>query len=164
MTLTSKLLTRMAGTSKRRGLVFGYRSGLEEKVGEQITKLGFAVQYEAYKIAFTPPLKLRTYTPDFVLPNGIVIETKGRFMTADRQKHKFIQKEHPDLDIRFVFSNSRQKLSKKSPTTYGMWCDQYGFQYADALIPISWFEEPSYKRRLAAIQGAIPPPTKSRSK
>ena len=33
-----------------------------------------------------------TYTPDFVLPNGVIIETKGRFVAADRRKHLEIKK------------------------------------------------------------------------
>jgi hypothetical protein len=83
----------MAATSEERGLVHGYRSGLEDQVGTQIAAQGLEVSYEATRFAFTPPLKQRHYTPDFILPNGIVIETKGRFMTADRQKHKYVKAE-----------------------------------------------------------------------
>lgn len=93
------------------------------------------------KIKFMEPAKGRTYTPDFILPNGIIVETKGRFVTADRQKHLLIKAQHPELDIRFVFSNSRSRISKLSATTYGMWCDKNGFKYADKLIPKEWLKE-----------------------
>jgi hypothetical protein len=40
-----------------------------------------------------------------------------------------------------VFSNARSKLYKGSPTTYGMYCDKHGFQYAQKLIPDEWLKE-----------------------
>jgi hypothetical protein len=92
-------------------------------------------------VRFTEPSKARTYTPDFKLPNGIIVETKGRFVTADRQKHLLVKAQHPDLDIRFVFSNSRARISKGSPTSYAMWCDKNGFRYADKFIPQAWLIE-----------------------
>ncbi len=141
-------------TSNQRGLVEGYRSGLEEKVGAQLASAGLRVRYEDTKVYFTPPIKQRSYTPDFVLPNGIVIETKGRFLTADRQKHKVILAEHPGLDIRFVFSRSKTRISKTSSTTYADWCQQYGFLYADSLVPAAWIVEPPSKARFAALERA----------
>lgn len=73
-----------------------------------------------------------------MLANGIVVETKGRFITADRQKHLLVKAQHPDLDIRFVFSNSRTRISKTSKTTYADWCRKYGFMFADKSIPPEW--------------------------
>jgi hypothetical protein len=69
------------------------------------------------------------------------IETKGRFMVADRQKHILIKEQHPDLDIRFVFSNPKQRISKSSRTTYAMWCEKHGFLYAKESIPNAWLKE-----------------------
>lgn len=82
-----------------------------------------------------------TYTPDFVLANGIIVETKGRFITSDRQKHLMIKEQHPDLDIRFVFSNPNSKLYKGSKTTYADWCDKHGFKWAKEEIPLEWIKE-----------------------
>jgi hypothetical protein len=76
-----------------------------------------------------------------VLSNGIVIETKGRFLLADRQKHILVKKHNPTLDIRFVFSNSNARISKTSTTTYAQWCKKNGFQYADKMIPKEWLDE-----------------------
>ncbi len=126
---------------RQRAIKAGYRSGLEEIVGEQLKSAGVEAEYESTKIKYSKPSRNATYTPDFVLPNGIIIETKGRFVTADRQKHLLIKDQHPDLDIRFVFSNSRGRISKQSSTTYAMWCEKNGFLYADREIPDEWLDE-----------------------
>jgi len=123
-----------------RGMKHGYRSGLEDRISEQLKGLSVAFKYEEFKIKYEVN-ETRTYTPDFELPNGIIIESKGRFVAADRKKHLLVKKQHPTLDIRFVFSNSRAKISKGSNTTLGMWCDKHGYLYADKLIPEEWIKE-----------------------
>ena len=117
-----------------------YRSGLEEKVAEFIQEHESCVRYEEFKIKWTD-VRFRVYTPDFVLDNGIIIETKGLFTSEDRRKHIEVQKQHPELDIRFVFTNERSKLYKGSKTTYGMWCDKNNFKYATRIIPLKWLKE-----------------------
>ena len=115
------------------------KSGLEEVVYNCLNKNKCVFVYEGLKITFTSPEQKRTYTPDFPVSNSnIIIETKGAFNSADRKKMRFIKEQHPELDIRFIFSNSRQKISKKSKTTYGMWCEKYGFKYSDKHIPREW--------------------------
>lgn len=124
-----------------RGIVEGYRSGLEEKLAAQLSQAGVDVAYESMTIPYEKPASKHRYTPDFPLPNGIIIESKGRFVTADRAKHLLIKKQHPHLDIRFVFSSSKARISKTSKTTYASWCEKYGFKYADKLIPEEWLKE-----------------------
>tara|TARA_R100001082_G_C4284708_1_gene125480 strand:+ start:90 stop:536 length:447 start_codon:yes stop_codon:yes gene_type:complete len=118
----------------------GYRSGLENKVNEQLKKEGVTFSYETLKIEWED-LAYRKYTPDFILTNGIIIETKGLFTASDRRKHLLIQKQHPELDIRFVFTNENSRLNKKSKTTYGNWCEKYNFKYATKIVPIEWTTE-----------------------
>jgi sugar lactone lactonase YvrE len=118
----------------------GYRSGLEDKVAKQLELQGVKVEYETTKIKYVVPESLHTYTPDFVLPNGIIVETKGRFVVADRKKHLLVQKQYPDLDIRFVFSNSKTKISKGSKTSYADWCNKNGFTFADKEVPEEWLD------------------------
>lgn len=143
----------MRRTSQRSALLNnGVRSGLEEVVMEQLKGLGVRYSYESLVIPFTQPVKPRRYTPDFILPNSIIIETKGRFVTADRHKHLLVQAQHPNLDVRFVFSNSRQRISKQSQTTYAAWCQSKGFKYADKLIPLEWIREPERILSWRAIQ------------
>jgi hypothetical protein len=118
----------------------GYRSGLEDKVAKDLEERGVSYEYETQKIKYDVS-EVRTYTPDFILPNGVIIETKGRFTTADRKKHLLIQKQYPDHDIRFVFQNSRAKLYKGAKTTYAQWCDKHGFMWADKRIPDEWLKQ-----------------------
>ena len=92
------------------------------------------------KIISTEKGKLRSKIFDFILEGKIYIETKGRFLAKDRSKHLLIQKQYPDLDLRFVFTNSRQKLYKGSKTTYAAWCEKHGFLYAERSIPETWMK------------------------
>lgn len=131
---------RTVGASQS-GLKYGYRSGLEKRIQDQLNGLSVDYEYEKLKIEYEVH-EVRKYTPDFViLSNGIIVESKGRFVTADRKKHLLIKKQHLTLDIRFVFSNSKAKINKGSKTTYGDWCDKHGFLYADKLIPEEWLRE-----------------------
>lgn len=124
------------------GHALGFRSGLEGQVSRQLMAANIPYEYESFKVPYITPAKPHKYTPDFRLPNGIIVETKGRFVTADRQKHLLIKDQHPTLDIRFVFSNSKTKISKASKTSYADWCIKYGYQYADKYIPMEWLKEP----------------------
>jgi len=121
-----------------RGIREGYRSGLEERVAGELKALGIPVLFETELIEFEQPPKKRRYHPDFKLPNGILIETKGRFTSQDRQKHVWIKDQHPEIDLRFVFSNPNSRIAKGSRTTYAMWCEKNGFKYAKGSIPSAW--------------------------
>lgn len=137
---TSKPASKLAAIQV--GLKHGFRSGLEETLAAQLVAAGVAYEYEAFKIPFVSPEKKHNYTPDFRLPNGIIVETKGRFLTEDRQKHVLVKAQHPHLDIRFVFSNSKTKITKRSLTTYADWCVKNGFTFADKTAPAAWLKEP----------------------
>ena len=143
-------------TTKRRlsprqvGLKHGFRSGLEKDTARDLSSFGVDFADEEEKISYVKPERHCKYTPDFIIttrPDGtkrkkpLFVETKGSFLTEDRQKHLLIQRQHPDLDIRFVFNNPNAKISKQSKTTYASWCEKHGFQYAKAVIPPEWLEE-----------------------
>jgi hypothetical protein len=140
MTTSSKQFHHKSSI-RQRAIAEGYRSGLEEVTASDLVKRGIPYKYEELVILYVKPERTSKYTPDFVLENGLIIETKGRFVTADRQRHILIKAQHPEYDIRFVFSNSKSKVSKLSSTTYGMWCDKHGFKYADRVIPEDWLNE-----------------------
>lgn len=129
----------------------GFRSGLEETLSSQLRRAKLPVHFEAFKVPYRVE-KSCTYTPDFLLPNGIIVESKGRFVTADRQKHLMIQSQHPALDIRFVFSRSTSRISKTSRTSYAGWCTAKGFLYADKVIPESWLKAPPNRNAIAALR------------
>ena len=124
----------------------GFRSGFEVKVAKQLDTAKVKYTYETVILPYKIPEKTATYKPDFVLDNGILIEVKGLFQTKDRQKHLLIKAQYPELDIRFLFSNSKIKISKKSKTTYGAWCDHHGILYADEKIPKEWLNAKRRKK------------------
>ena len=124
----------------RDALRHGYKSGLEFKISMALDTIRYQYDYESIRIEWED-LTYRTYTPDFILKNGIIIETKGRFITSDRKKHLAIKQQHPKLDIRFVFTNSNVKIYKGSKTSYAMWCIRHGFRYYDRIIPEDWLKE-----------------------
>ena len=130
----------MQHNARRNALKYGYRSGLEHTVSIYLKERNYKFMYEEIKIE-CEDLAYRTYTTDFVLDNGIMIETKGLFTTADRRKHLAVKKQHPKLDIRFVFTNSRTKLRKGAKSNYGEWCIKHGFRYYDRIIPEDWLKE-----------------------
>ena len=121
------------------GVKNGYRSGFEERISQELSASQVSYTYEQDVIKYTIPERVARYTPDFKI-GDMFIETKGRFTSADRKKHTLIKKQFPSLDIRFVFSNSKTKIGKKSKTTYGMWCEKLGIPYADKSIPREWIE------------------------
>tara|TARA_R100000458_G_C8272251_1_gene247056 strand:- start:1423 stop:1875 length:453 start_codon:yes stop_codon:yes gene_type:complete len=118
----------------------GFRSGLEVEISDFLKKLSVPFIYEGIKIEWED-LAYRFYTPDFVLPNGIIIESKGFFTVADRRKHIEIQRQHPKLDIRFVFANENSKLRKGSKTSYAKWCEKNNFKFCHRVIPEKWLKE-----------------------
>jgi len=122
------------------GLKYGFRSGLEKRIADELTAQGIPFEYEELKIKYVKPARESTYTPDFVI-GSMIIESKGRYLTADRQKHLLIKNQHPHLDIRFVFSNPNQRISKTSKTTYAMWCEKHGFLFSKGSIPHEWLKE-----------------------
>ena len=116
-----------------------YRSKFEVKVAADLGKRKVDFQYEKVSFDYVP--KIRNYTPDFYLPESkIYIETKGRLTTNDRVKHLLIKEQYPDLDIRFVFVNANNKISRTSKTTYANWCDRHKFLWAESLVPMEWLD------------------------
>lgn len=122
-----------------------HRSGLEDKVANQLKECGVEFEYEKHKVKYVVPQKEHCYTPDFKIFSGVFVETKGFFSLEDRKKHILIKEQRPDLDIRFVFTNSKTKIRKGSPTSYADWATKNGFLYADKLIPKEWLDESTTK-------------------
>jgi len=118
----------------------GFRSGLEQTVAKQIKQGKHKLRYETIKIKWVD-FSIRSYTPDFILDNGIILEAKGFWSPEDRRKHTEIKKQHEELDIRFVFENSRRKIRKGSKTTYGDWCIKKDIKFCDKTIPRGWLKE-----------------------
>ena len=124
-----------------------YRSGFEATLANQLKRGGVSFQYETLQLEYT---KTATYTPDFILPNGIIIEAKGLWTVEDRTKHLLVKAQHPHLDIRLVFMNAFNKIRKGSNTTYAAWCEKKNIQYANKTIPKSWLSQPPINPAISA--------------
>ena len=125
---------------RRNAIKHGYRSGFEHKVSDQLKENKIKFEYETTVIPYIKPETNHTYTIDFTLPNGILVETKGRWVAEDRKKHLLIKKQHPELDIRIVFQSAKTKIRKGSKTTYGDYCDKHGIIWAEKKVPESWLK------------------------
>ena len=113
-----------------------FKSKLEVSVAELLDQIEVSWEYESYKVAYTIQ---HHYTPDFVLPNGICLETKGYWDAEDRRKILAVIRDNPDLDVRMVFQAPFNKISKKSKTTYAQWCEKHNIKWAAVhAIPIDW--------------------------
>ena len=113
-----------------------FRSGLEEKVANLLEGLGVSYEYESKRVPYTIQ---HHYCPDFILPNHVLLETKGYWDAADRRKIKAVKKDNPELDLRMVFQAPFNTISKKSKTTYAMWCEKHDIPWTSFHnIPMEW--------------------------
>lgn len=118
-----------------------FRSKFEKSLYDLAKKKKLALEYEPNE----PKVIYHTtnrYIPDFVLPNGIVVEAKGYFKAKDRTKMLSVARNNPDLDIRFVFQRANNRLTK-SPNSmmYWQWAEKHGFEWAEGAIPKGWWDE-----------------------
>ena len=121
---------------------YRFRSGAEKTMAECLTAADVPFDFEPHYVPYVW-LETKKYLPDFVLESsGIILEVKGRFKLEDRKKHLFLRKSNPDIDIRFVFTNSRSKLYKGAKSTYGDWCKKNNFLYCDLKdgVPQKWLD------------------------
>lgn len=119
------------------------RSGFEKRLAEFLDKKNVEYEYEKVKVKYVVPESVHTYTPDFRLPNGVIIEVKGRFTPADRKKMSLAIEQNPDLDIRLLFMLNNT-LSRASKTTYVDWCTKRGIKChvsRQGEIPDEWIQD-----------------------
>lgn len=114
------------------------RSGFEDKIKAQLDELDCPYEYEPDSFEYTIKSK---YIPDFKLKkSGIYLEVKGYFDTEDRRKMDAVKKQHPHLDIRFIFQRAANKVHKQSSMTYGDWATKHGFPWAEKVVPKEWLK------------------------
>lgn len=136
-----------SGNSKRAAaLKYGYKSGLEHTVADYIKTTEYPLNYETETLNYIVPERKAKYTPDFVFikrtGGTMYVETKGRWTSADRLKMKHVLTSNPGLDIRMVFQNPNQKISKASQTTYEVYANKLGIKHvAKKTIPTEWLDE-----------------------
>ena len=129
----------MLNQSKKTTPSSKYRSKYEAAVAASVLERGFAFKYEAQSFGYTITAR---YTPDFFLPNGVVVETKGLFGSDDRRKMLAIKDQYPLLDIRLCFMNAQLKLSKApNSLAYWQWAERHKFPWCHGHIPTTWFTD-----------------------
>ena len=120
----------------------GYRSHFELRIAKSLMNKDVKFEYEKHKVVYVP--KPRTYVPDFYFPStDVYVEVKGHLDKNDRVKMLLVKEQNPDMDIRILFQNARNKIYKGSKTTYGAWADRYGFEWAEGSIPEEWYKNGS---------------------
>jgi len=124
-------------TSNYREAFKPFRSYFEQSIANNLIEMDCSFEYEPMRIPYEIKSK---YIPDFVLPNGIIIEAKGRLLAKDARKHRAVKKRHPNLDIRFVFMSLSTRV-ENSRFTHQEWATKYGFRYFEKVIPKVWIDE-----------------------
>ena len=128
-----------------------YRSGFEHRLATQLYEAGINFEYERERWAYRLPVHKgicdscqastvfsgRTYTPDFFLPNGIVIEAKGKCTSETRTQLENIVKYNPNKDLRVVFMQDNWLTSSKKGR-YTDWAKKLGIPVAVGSIPKEW--------------------------
>ncbi|WP_373088740.1 hypothetical protein [Zhongshania sp.] len=127
-------------------------SKYEVGIAEDLREKGIEFDYEAKTFKYTvqvphthctecgakPASKTAKYTPDFFLPNGIIVEAKGRWTSSDRKKMAAMAEQYPELDIRMLFKSDNW-LTKAHRDSYSTWCEKRGIPYhVGDVIPEEW--------------------------
>lgn len=100
-----------------------YKSKFEEEVAN------FYKLHDVYEVEKIPYFLENNYNPDFKMKENVYLEAKGFFKPSDRRKMLEVIKQHPDKRFIMFFQDSGVRLSRKSKTTYGDWCDKQGIQW-----------------------------------
>lgn len=125
---------------KRTAISKPFRSKFEQMIAFGLLALDRCFEYEPDKFTYT---LTKTYTPDFKLPNGIYVESKGVLRASDITKLRAFKEQHPEVDLRLLFQNAKNKVRRGSKTTYGEWATKNGFIWAEGMeIPDDWYFAP----------------------
>lgn len=112
----------------------GLKSGFERTIVQNLTMRRVKFEYETLQIQYTLN---GTYNPDFIFPNGVIVEAKGLLDRDSKRKMMAVKKQHPELDIRFLFMDANKKVPG-SKQTHGEWARKNGFPFAEMEIPEEW--------------------------
>lgn len=114
----------------------GMRSMGEVRCAADMKKRKIPYEYETLTLEYQhEPQK---YTPDFILPNGVIIEYKGKMTNETRKKLLSIKRCNPDARICLVFEKPNNKIRKGSKTTYWQWAEKNGFPWSEHYVKKEW--------------------------
>lgn len=115
-----------------------FRSKFEETIWDAAKRSRKSLVFEPHYI---PYIIKGNYLPDFILPNGIIIEAKGYLDAGSCRKMLSVKASNPHLDIRFIFQNANGKRNKRAKLRNWEWAEKHGFPWHESTIPLSWWEE-----------------------
>lgn len=118
------------------------RSGYEKKVRKCLEENKVQYTYESMVIKYVVPETKRSYTPDFILPNGVIIEAKGYWDAESRRKMALVVEQNPHLKIKMLLQRDNT-ISKKSKTKYSDWAKARGIECVvspQGIIPEEWLK------------------------
>ena len=123
-----------------------YRSWFEVEIALDALERDIDFKYEEHHIIWIEPAKTKKYRPDYFLykKNGdlIIVEAKGRWTAADRNKMCYVTEQNPDLDIRMLFERDNTLSRSPNSKRYSEWCEKKGIKYAiGRKIPEEWLNE-----------------------
>lgn len=121
----------MARRRRRNTLVPNVVTGIKyrSKFEMDIHRTNPELQYEPEKLEYVVPAKKRTYTYDFLTPNGTPVEAKGYFRPGDKEKLLLVQATGYDIHLLFM---------KPDPKMIA-WANKHNFPYAVGItIPNTW--------------------------
>ena len=142
-------------TTEARRELGKFRSRSEKRAADQLRALNIKYRFERTRVEYVKPkgtvicpncgpvsgqLK-KYYLPDFELSNGVFIEVKGRFTSADRIKLKTVKKQHPNMVLCLLFDSDRLLESRRPGVQrprYGEWANANGIPWAVKIIPDAW--------------------------
>lgn len=111
-----------------------FKSGFERTVAADLNSRQIKFEYEALVLPYTLHGE---YHPDLSFPNGLVVELKGVLDKASKRKYVAVKQQHPEINLKFVFMDSKKKVPG-TKQTHGDWARKNGFEFADGRIPDEW--------------------------
>lgn len=143
------------GRRNKRTALSPYRSKYEAEVAADLTRKRVGFDYESEKVTYLRPIRngecqvcaatdvgqVATYTPDFVLKNGIYIEAKGKFDSRGRTKILAVLQSNNVItreNFRLLFMRDNYTTASRRET-YTDWCARHNIVCAiGPKVPQSW--------------------------
>ena len=125
-----------------------FASAAEIKCAKDMEERGIPWEYEPEKWLWNPPPK--KYNVDFKVTRDdgsvLYIEYKGYFRTEDKVKMIAIKKQHPERDVRMIFTHPEKPVEGATKRKDGTklsnaeWATKNGYLYAEKVIPDEWLK------------------------
>jgi len=127
---------RNSRVAKKYAKMAGMRSMGEVRCAADMDKRKVKYRYEDLKLTYQ--YEPQTYTPDFILENGAIIEYKGKMTNETRKKILAIIRCNPDIQLHLVFEKPNNKIRKGSKTAYWQWAEKNDIPWSEHYVKKEW--------------------------